>query len=294
MRRCVPLFALATALLGAVGCKSAGKATEVPGEAPPPLLIGPEATSKAPPPVELPAKESAKLCVRTAQYYEKEGRVEDAIKLYEKARLSDPATARQASRRLAVLYDKFGDFSKSAAEYEAQIKAAPHDAELLTDFGYSHYCRGDWATAETALLKAVQADPNQKRAWVNLGMAQAQLGKWDESLRSFSKAVRPADAQCNIAFVLASQGNTDDAKERYRLALSLDPGLRVAQIGLSTLENPKPTEGKPDATKASEKSDPETAAARVPTIAEIEARMKSELSGTPVVVPAPEQKSVNP
>ena len=291
MRRCVPLFALA--LLGAVGCKSAGKVGEIPsGEAPSPLLIGPEATSKAPPAVELPAKDSAKLCIRTAQYYEKEGRVEDAIALYEKARLSDPALARQASRRLAVLYDKFGDFTKSAAEYEAQLKITPNDVELLIDYGYSHYCRGDWANAEAALLKAVQADPNQKKAWVNLGLAQAQLAKWDESFQSFCRAVRPADAHSNLGFVLASQGKTAEAKEQYRLALSLDPSLRVAQIGLGTLEKPQGTN--PDAVKAGEKPDLEAAAARVPSIAEIEARMKGPPSAEPVVVPAPEPKPMNP
>ena len=265
-----------------------------PGDAPPPLLIGPEATSKAPPPVELPAKDTAKLCIRTAQYYEKEGRVEDAIKLYEKARLSDPGLAGSASRRLAVLYDKFGDFTKSAAEYEAQIAVAPQDAELLTDYGYSHYCRGDWASAEALLLRAVQADANQKRAWVNLGLAQAQLAKFDESLRSFSNAVRPADAHCNVAFVLASQGKTAEAKEQYRLALSLDPSLKVAQVGLNTLEKPKPVDGKPEAPNAGEKFDAEAAAAKVPSIAEIEARMKSAAAGAPLTVPAPAQKPMNP
>jgi tetratricopeptide (TPR) repeat protein len=233
------------------------------------------------------------LCIRTAQHYEKDGRVEDAIKLYEKARTTDPATANQAGRRLAVLYDKFGDFTKSTAEYEAQLQLAPNDAELLTDFGYSHYCRGDWTNAEATLKRAVQIDPKQKRAWVNLGLAQAQQSKWDESFHSFSNAVRPADAQSNIAFVMASQGRNAEAKERYRAALSLDPSHKVAQAGLRTLEKP-PAKGEPESQKADEKFDAEAAAAKVPSIAEIEARIKGDPGHSPVVLPTPSQKTPEP
>ena len=91
MRQSVSWFAVAVVAAASVGCKTTGKGGEpVPMavDAPPPLLIGPEATAKAPPPVELPAKDAALLCLRTAQHYEKEGRTEDSIKLYEKARLS--------------------------------------------------------------------------------------------------------------------------------------------------------------------------------------------------------------
>jgi tetratricopeptide (TPR) repeat protein len=268
MLRTAWICAVAIGIVGPIGCKSIGtQSSDNPGDIKPALLVGPEAIGSAPPPVELPNKDAARLCIRTAQEYEKNGQTEEAIRLFEKARTADPTVAKVASRRLAVLYDSTGDFGKAATEYEVLLKANPKDAGLLNDLGYSYYCRGDWANAESTLLKAVQIDPAQKRAWINLGLSQAQLGKWDESLASFAKVVRPAEAHSNIAFVLAAQGKLDDAKAQYREALTLDPSLRLAQMALAKL-------------------DPAVAAASVPTIDELRARLKLSTASDPVVAPA--------
>lgn len=291
MYRFMMLAVVVGVLASAVGCKSssANTGTDVFGSPTPGPLVGPEAIGAAPP-VELPARETARICVVTAQNSEKEGRTEDAIRLYEKAIASDPSSAASASRRLAALYDKFGDFSKSAAIYEALVKASPKDADLLNDLGYSHYSRGDWANASATLARAVQIDPKHKKAWTNLGLAQAQLGQFDASFQSFCNAVRPADAHCNIAFVLAAQGKTEDAKGQYRQALALDPGMRLAHQALAQLEKPADAAPAPSAKKI--KYDPVEAAAKVPNVAEIEARMTAEASKMPVVASTP--KGVSP
>jgi tetratricopeptide (TPR) repeat protein len=279
------------------------------------VLIGPEAAAAAPPPVELPAKEAARLCLRAAQEFEASGKTAEAIRLYEKARTTDPSLSMPATRRLAGLYDKAGEFSKSTAEYETLIRDNPKDADLLNDFGYSHYCRGDWAAAEAALTQAVAADPNHKRAWVNLGLAQAQLAKWDDSFQSFCKAVRPADAHCNLGFILATRGNTEEAKAQYHLALAADPSCRLARAALAKFENPQPPAGKtkPDISVVGDRLgmigtgsfdrprvsgrkdyDSAEAAAKVPSIQEIESRMKAQAGTTTGVVPATDPKPVRP
>lgn len=281
------------------GCKGTPQVpNDVSGEPRPRLLIGPEAASKAAPPVELPSKETARLCLRAAQEFEKtfavkgaEEDLQNAIQLFEKARASDPATAKTANRRLAVLYDKAGEFQKASAEYEALLKANPKDVELLADYGYSFYCRGEWANAEIQLEKAVQLDPNHKRAWSNLGLTRAQLSRWEESFQAFTRAVRPADAHCNVAFVLAAQGKSEEAKAQYRQALALDPGLRLAHAALAQLENPKPRGAAKENGGRKERFDPVLAAAQVPSIAELEARMKMAEAASTVVAPLPESKT---
>ena len=92
MLRCVPSFAVIMCLVGAAGCKSTQPIQDVPGQIKPALLIGPEATSQTAPPVELPTKESARLCLRAAQEFEKiydqkeqELDLKNAIQLFEKA-----------------------------------------------------------------------------------------------------------------------------------------------------------------------------------------------------------------
>jgi Flp pilus assembly protein TadD len=295
MHRIAPLFAVVVGLIGTAGCKSTQPNPEIPGEIKPALLIGPDATSKTAPPVELAAKDTGRLCLRAAQEFEKsfeqkgqDADLKNAVHLFEKARTTDPAHAKIASRRLAVLYDKAGEFQKATAEYEALLRANPKDADLLTDIGYSYYCRGDWTNAEVYLAKAVQLDPAHKKAWTNLGLALAQQAKWDESFQSFCHSVRPADAHCNIAFVLAARGNITEAKAQYRQALALDPGSRLAQGALARLENPQ-ARGSGSVGKK-EKFDPVLAAAQVPTIAELEARLKQEALKAPVIAPVEEAK----
>lgn len=218
---------------------AAGPAYLSPGEAKQALLVGPDAGAPTPKP-ELPAREAAKACFAAAVEMEKNGAPEEAVKLYEKARASDPAAyGKTASRRLAVMYDQVGEFSKAAAEYEAALKLFPSDPDLMNDLGYSHYSRGDWAAAVEWLTKATQLKPDHKRAWVNLGLALGAQGKYAESYQAFGKAVKPAEACCNLGFVLAAQGKTEEAKTEYRRASELDPGLTLAKAALAKLDAPK-------------------------------------------------------
>ena len=191
MNRLISLGAIIAGLLALAGCKTPGANPEGQGDSMPGLLVGPEAIGRATPPVDLPIKESGKLCLRTAQEFEKKGQTEDAIRLYEKARACEPTTEKVASRRLAVLYDQAGEFSKSSTEYETLLKAQPKDANLLNDIGYSYYCRGDWANAEAYLTKAVQQDPNHKRAWVNLGLGWLSSRSGTRASRHFARRCAP-------------------------------------------------------------------------------------------------------
>jgi Tfp pilus assembly protein PilF len=185
---------------------------------------------------DLPGKHSATLCLVMAEDLEKADKDAEAVAYYERARELDPAVTERAGRRLAVLYDKIDQQAKAMTEYQELLKKHPKDAGLLNDLGYSYYNRGQWAEAESHLLRAVAADKTSKRAWVNLGMAQAQLGRAAEAVASFEKAVSPAEAQANLAFVLATRGERDAALAAYRRALALEPTLPVAQAAIARLE----------------------------------------------------------
>lgn len=202
-------------------------------------LSGPDGAANAPP-VELGAKDSARLCFAAATQMDASGEYAGAIPLYEKARQQEPAKyGKQAGRRLAVMYDFAGDFVRADAEYEAALKLAPTDPDLLNDYGYSLYSRGNWAAAADHLSRAVAAGPDKKRAWMNLGLALAQLGRDQESFDAFTKAVKPAEAHCNLAFVLAARGRTAEARTHYQRASELDPGLKLARAGMATIDNQK-------------------------------------------------------
>lgn len=193
--------------------------------------------------VEQSPAETAKLRFAAAQQMDMAGNFKEAIALYENARQADARFRDAATRRLGVLYDKNGDFDKARVEYEQTLRNHPNDAETLNNLGYGYYSRGQWATAEEYLRKAVAANPQHPSAWINLGMTLAQQDRTDESLEAFSRVISPAQGQCNLAFILMTQGKRAEAKEAYREALRMDPTLQLAQGALAKLEGAAAPEG---------------------------------------------------
>jgi tetratricopeptide (TPR) repeat protein len=192
---------------------------------------------------ELSTKEKAEACLEMAKELDKAAKdpettalhAPEAIALYEKARQSGSQNP-QISRRLAVLYDQQGDFIRALEEYKQLLKRSPKDADLLNDVGYCYYNQGNWVEAEKYLRQAVTVNAKHARAWINLGMTLAQTHRTAESLEAFTNVISPAQAQCNLAFILTAQKKLDDAKAAYRQALALEPDLALARNCLAKLE----------------------------------------------------------
>jgi len=190
--------------------------------------------AEPPPAPELPPKEAARACIACAEELEKHGKEVEAIIFYERARQHDPKC--RVSRRLAVLYDRQGDFQKAQEEYRKALKQTPHDPDLLNDMGYGYYSRGRWAEAEKYLRQALAIKPDHPYAIINLGLCVGEQGRYDEALELFSKVGTPAQARCNLAFVLMTQHKWVEAKRAYQEALRLDPDIPLARAALAKLE----------------------------------------------------------
>jgi Tfp pilus assembly protein PilF len=190
--------------------------------------------------LELPPAEAGQVCLGLAQSLRERGHDTDAIIMYERARQYNPKLT-HVSRTLAVLYDRQGNYERAQAEYQQALRHQPDDADLHNDLGYCHYNRGKWAEAEKHLSRAVALKPDHARAWINLGMVLGQQGRYEESLEAFARVVSPAQAQCNLAFLLTTQGKRAEARVAYRQALELDPELRLARAALAKLEQAEAT-----------------------------------------------------
>jgi Tfp pilus assembly protein PilF len=215
----------------------------------PPLHKADAATPK---PAELPPDKSAELCLAVAQEYDKAGRDADAIFQYERARKLNPKL--EVSRRLAVLYDRSGETGKALVEYRAALEAHPRDAGLLNDFGYFHLVRDNFAEAERYLRAALEINPRQSRAWVNLGMALGYQKRFAESYEAFARAVSPAEAYYNVGLILTQwtkeePEHKEEARKALRQALACDPNMHKAQTLLAFLDDPASLPNDPFARK---------------------------------------------
>lgn len=196
----------------------------------------PTANEQGAPVLELRPSESAKVCFATAESLEKGGKETEAVQMYERARQLDVKVANQATRRMANLYGRLGEFDKAKQEYVLALQQNPNDAELLNDFGYCYYCRGLWDDSEKRLRQSIAINPKNGRAWSNLGMTLAQKGETKESLEAFQKTVSPGQAYCNLGFLLATQGKRNEACDAFKEALKHEPDLQRAAVAIAKLE----------------------------------------------------------
>jgi Tfp pilus assembly protein PilF len=132
--------------------------------------------------------------------------------------------------------DSVGKQQKALEQLQKKLAARPKDPDLLNDVGWFHYDCGNWAEAERYFRQAVAANPQYKRAWINLGLTLGQQERYPESMDAFLKAVHPAEAECNLAFVYLTQGMRVEARAAYERALKQEPTSQLARAALARLD----------------------------------------------------------
>jgi tetratricopeptide (TPR) repeat protein len=206
-------------------------------------VLDTHADPKTKPAKPLPPDESAELCRHMAETLSQSGHLREAVGQYELARQYNPKSP--VAHPLALLLDQLGQDDAAEAEFTKALAAEPKNADLYNDLGYHHYTRANWAEAEKYLRHALALNAQHAPAWNNLGMVLAQQERYGESLDAFGKILRPAEAQCNLAFILTTQGKRSDAAESYRRALSLEPNNHLARAALAKLERASDGTGLP-------------------------------------------------
>lgn len=241
-RRLAAAIAILLASLQLAGCLQLQTVSALlPKSTPkPPVDNAPLRTSKAKGSSGLPPKEAAEACFATALELQANGYASESQILFERARQLDPREKRVA-HHLALLYDQQGNDSRAEAEYHKALEFAPKDADVLNDWGYYHYHRGNWPEAEKQFRAAIEISPEHERAWVNLGMALGEQGRYQESFEAFAKVVGPAAAHSNVGVLLAAHERNTEAMTAFGKALAIQPNLPQARAFLAYLQSPTHT-----------------------------------------------------
>jgi Tfp pilus assembly protein PilF len=181
-------------------------------------------------------RNKARACLAAAVELVRKGHEEGAIDQLERARSFD-SNLDGVSHKLAVLYDRQGNFSKAETEYRNALDEAPRDPDVLSDRGYFLYQRGDLAGAADSLRLATKHAPKHATAWTNLALVQAEQRAYEHARKSFIHAVGEAGAHANLGLIYARHGDHESARKELQSALRLDPGLTSAGEALALLEN---------------------------------------------------------
>ncbi|MFV2073632.1 MAG: tetratricopeptide repeat protein [Thermoanaerobaculales bacterium] len=168
------------------------------------------------------------------------GENEDAARHLERALELQPE-ADQLHHPLALAYRRLGDMDaartqigmagRSKVQVDDPIVAAVGDmtvsSEMLLTTAAQALKAGRLDLAETIYREAITANPDNKRAFLNLSVLLAEQGRLDEGEVYAKEALRLSPdyffAYLNLATINERRGNVDEALSFYRKALERNP-----------------------------------------------------------------------
>jgi Flp pilus assembly protein TadD len=139
----------------------------------------------------------------------------------------DAATFLDAARGGGAAFVS-GDFEAARARYQDALAKRPDDPDTLNNLGQALVRLGRVDEGIAHFERAVQIAPDAWAPHFNLAAAEGQRGRWDRAVDQYREAVRVfADdyaTQFNLALALHKQGDDTAAIAEYAKAIQLAPG----------------------------------------------------------------------
>ncbi len=133
----------------------------------------------------------------------------------------DPSLARGWSA-LAVLADRKQDWKLAETNYAKALAAAPRDASVYNNRGYSRLLQRRPAEAEADFVKALELQPGLASAETNLRLARGLQGHYTEAFAGSTREKLGRDLN-TVGYAALLRGDLKLAESYFSRALELDP-----------------------------------------------------------------------
>ncbi len=141
-----------------------------------------------------------------AEIYEKQGDVDEALKIY---------------KNLIKMYPD------EIKYYERYLGYKPNDEEILFKKGVLLYKKNDFAGTAKTMESVVSISPGNKEAYLYLGAAYEKLERYEDAIAAFKKVLSMdpdnKHAWLNLAVIYKKRGDYDDALNAVKEAIRIDP-----------------------------------------------------------------------
>jgi len=168
-----------------------------------------------------------------------------AENLLKTAILIDPSK-REAYNTLAANYIEANQPRQALLIYEKLLKETPDDINLLIATGNLFYIQKRFDDVVRVLKKVLEIEPDHRDAMANLALSYDSLGKTDEALTAYQKAVKANPLDKDLIFLLGvhhyNRSHFTKAIELFKQVLELSPGefestSNIGNAYLSIAEN---------------------------------------------------------
>jgi tetratricopeptide (TPR) repeat protein len=163
-----------------------------------------------------------------------EGRTQEAVAEYERAVAADPRHAK-SHNNLALALVELGRLDEAASHFRTSLELQPK-AEIWSDYGFTMARLGKRDEALAAYARALALDPACPSAHLNLAVVAIQTGNYADAEKHYRQALpgRPtAETHNGLGYVLLRQGRTDEAFAEFRSAIEIDPSYTPAYNNLA-------------------------------------------------------------
>lgn len=168
----------------------------------------------------------------------RQGRLDEAARLYEAALAEDPGHADALHLRGLVALQQ-GDFQRAAELLARAVAARPDEASFHATLAEAYWALGQADRTVNAYRSALALQPDQPEYHCNLGATLVDLGALDEAIGHFRAAIRLhpefAAAHNNLGNALRLGGDLAAAIDEFRQAARLDPTSSEARSNLGEL-----------------------------------------------------------
>jgi Flp pilus assembly protein TadD len=107
----------------------------------------------------------------------------------------------RARSALGVALDQVGRYAEARQAYQEALSIKPNDPGIMTNLGMSHLISGEPADAEEVLRQAAALPGAPPQARLNLAVAVALQGRFDEAEQLERSDLPPAVVQANMAYL---------------------------------------------------------------------------------------------
>ena len=149
-----------------------------------------------------------------------------------------PEVTIQQAFDLVLRHRQAGRRAEADALYRHVIAQIPNEPNALHTLGVLAQQAGQNEFAVDLFRRATDLAPMDAEFHDHLGMAQAALGRWEEAAASLGRAmeIEPGPETClNLAHALRRLGRSQEAMERYRQVIGLQPDTHSAHNNLGNI-----------------------------------------------------------
>ena len=174
---------------------------------------------------------------REAEALQKEGRLTEAVALYEKAEAVLPGAA-ETYFRLGILYFQLNFPSRAEEFYQKAVRHGQDTAEVYFHLGYIEEVRGALDRALTYYLKSEEKGSHNPALFYNIGNTYARLEKNEDAVHYYKRTVsidpQHMDSFVNLSVVSFKMKEYADA--RFYLDKAVALGYKAPEEYLKVLD----------------------------------------------------------